>query len=413
MPAEAARPPRSMRGARTARPTGKTADAERRRYGYGASRFGREGDQMAQDIAGRAAPVSEGFMMAVVTTGVGGNDRLRYTQVPIPSPGPGEVLLSVRAAGVNNTDINTRLGWYAGSVKSGTDAISPDAERQDGGWKGATPFPLIQGADCCGRIVSVGPGVDNGRIGARVLVRSCMRSSGFGRMDTVWLGTDFDGAFAQYVKVPDSEAFAVDCDWSDGELASIPCAYGTAENMLHRAGVSCGERVLVPGASGGVGSALIQLLKRRDAEVIAVTSATKHEAIRRLGAARVLDRDDDPVAILGAESVDVVIDNVGGAGFGRMLKVLRRGGRYVSSGAIAGPVVELDMRDMYLKDISIIGCTAWDAPVFPALVTYIEKGEIQPLLAATYPLDRIAEAQRAFQEKRHIGKIILIPPPSA
>jgi NADPH:quinone reductase-like Zn-dependent oxidoreductase len=154
---------------------------------------------------------------------------------------------------------------------------------------------------------------------------------------------------------------------------------------------------------------LVQLLKRRDAEVIAVTSAAKTEAIMRLGAAGVLDRDDDPVAILGAERVDVVIDNVGGAAFGTMLKLLRRGGRYVSSGAIAGPVVELDMRDMYLKDITLIGCTAWDAPVFPALVSYIEKGEIHPLLAATYPLERIAEAQRVFQEKRHIGKIVLIP----
>jgi NADPH:quinone reductase-like Zn-dependent oxidoreductase len=229
-------------------------------------------------------------------------------------------------------------------------------------------------------------------------------------MDTIWLGTDFNGAFAQYVKVPNSEVFPVLCEWSDAELATIPCAYGTAENMVHRSGVSHGDRVLVPGASGGVGSALIQLLSRRGAEVIAVTSASKQEAIRGLGAARVLDRNDDPVAVLGGESVDVVIDNVGGAAFGAMLKVLKRGGRYVSSGAIAGPVVELDMRDMYLKDITLIGCTAWDAPVFPALVSYIEMGEIQPLLAATYPLEQIAEAQQAFQDKRHIGKIVLVPP---
>jgi NADPH:quinone reductase-like Zn-dependent oxidoreductase len=365
---------------------------------------------MLHETAERATPGAEGSMMAVVTTGTGNYDRLRYMRVPIPSPGPGEVLLSVLAAGINNTDINTRLGWYAGSVRDGTDATSVDAGRQDGGWNGTTPFPLIQGADCCGRIVSVGPGVDTGRIGARILVRPCMRRSDFERWDTLWLGTDFDGAFAQYVKVPYTEVFMVRCDWSDAELATIPCAYGTAENMVQRAGVSRGDRVLVPGASGGVGSALIQLLKRRDAEVIAVTSAAKNEAIRRLGAARVIDRDDDPVAVLGSESVDVVIDNVGGAAFGAMLKILKRGGRYVSSGAIAGPVVELDMRDMYLKDISLIGCTAWDAPVFPALVSYIEKGEILPLLAATYPLERIAEAQRAFQGKHHIGKIVLLPP---
>lgn len=365
---------------------------------------------MQHELAPRATPVAPATMMAVVTTGTGGYDRLEVRQVSIPVPGPGEVLLSVLAAGVNNTDINTRLGWYAGSVKDGTDAMAVDADRQDGGWNGATPFPLVQGADCCGRVVSVGPGGDDGRIGERVLVRSCMRRAGFGRMDTVWLGTDFDGAFAQYVKVPEGETFTVGCDWSDAELATIPCAYGTAENMVQRAGVSRGDRVLVPGASGGVGSALVQLLARRGAEVIAVTSPSKHQAIAKLGAARVLARDDDPLAVLGVDAVDAVIDNVGGPGFGTMLKLLRRGGRYVTSGAIAGPVVALDMRDLYLKNITLLGCTAWDAPVFPDLVSYIENGEIRPLLAATYPLDRIADAQRAFQEKHHIGKIVLIPP---
>ena len=173
-------------------------------------------------------------------------------------------------------------------MKDGTDATAVDADRQDGGWNGTTPFPLIQGADCCGRVVSVGPGGDSGRIGDRVLVRSCMRRSGFERMDTVWLGTDFDGAFAGYCLVPDAEVFAVDCDWSNAELATIPCAYGTAETMVHRAGVSRGDHVLVPGASGGVGSALVQLLKRGGARVIAVASPSKRETIGTLGAARVL-----------------------------------------------------------------------------------------------------------------------------
>ena len=350
-------------------------------------------------------------MMAIVTTGTGGYDRLVYREVPRPVPGPGEVLLQVLGAGINNTDINTRLGWYAASVTDGTDSIGDDADRPDGGWNAATPFPFIQGTDCCGLIVATGPDVGDDRIGERVLVRACMRTAGFGAMDMVWLGSDFDGAFAQYVKVPATEAFAVRSDWSDAELATIPCAYGTAENMIHRAGVGRGTRVLVPGASGGVGSALIQLLKRRNAEVIAITSATKRDQIAGLGADQVLCRDDDPLATLGAEAVDVVIDNVAGRGFGAMLGLLRRGGRYVSSGAIAGPMVELDMRQMYLKDITLIGCTAWDAPVFPNLISYIEKGEIRPLLAATYPLEQIAEAQRRFQDKAHIGKIVLLPAP--
>ncbi|MEM7318156.1 MAG: alcohol dehydrogenase family protein [Pseudomonadota bacterium] len=349
-------------------------------------------------------------MKAVVTTGTGGYEKLEYKQVPMPVPGPGEVLLKVLAAGVNNTEINTRLGWYSSSVTDATGDTSISEDRPDGGWNEATPFPFIQGTDCCGEVVSVGVGGNESRIGQRVVVRSCMRKHGFDRMDNIWMGSDFDGAFAQYVKIPETEAFAVDCDWTDAELATIPCAYGTAENMVHRAGVRAGMRVLVPGASGGVGSALVQLLKRRGAEVIAITSSSKRDAVARIGADIVLDREDDLLEQLGADSVDVIIDNVAGPGFATMLKLLRRGGRYATSGAIAGPVVSLDMRDMYLNDILLIGCTAWDEPVFPNLISYIEKNEIRPLLADTYPLDRIADAQRDFQEKHHIGKIVLLPP---
>jgi len=236
-----------------------------------------------------------------------------------------------------------------------------------------------------------------------------MRVHGFDSMDNEWMGSDFDGAFAQYVKVRGSEVFPVQCDWSDAELATIPCAYGTAENMIHRADVREGMRVLVAGASGGVGSAALQLAKLRGAEVIGISTASKHDALRKLGVDHLLDRSDDPVEALGAESIDVVIDNVAGAGFGAMQEVLKRGGRYASSGAIAGPIVEMDMRKMYLKDVTQIGCTAWDEPVFGNLIGYIERGEIRPLLHRTYPLQEIAEAQRDFGEKTHIGNLVLMP----
>ena len=113
---------------------------------------------------------------------------------------------------------------------------------------------------------------------------------------------------------------------------------------------------------------------------------------------------------LGERSVDVVVDNVAGPSFPQMLKILKPGGRYVSSGAIAGPIVELDMRDMYLKDITLIGCTGWDEPVFPNLISYIEKNEIRPLLAKTFPLKDIALAQEEFLQKKHFGNFVLIPP---
>jgi len=354
-------------------------------------------------------------MKAVVTTGNGGYDRLVWRDVPVPEPGPGEVLLRVLAAGVNNTEINTRLGWYSSSVTTATnDAAAIEEERPthktDGGWNVATPFPFIQGTDCCGRVVEAGPDVDRALLGRRVLVRACMRPQGFGSMENLWMGSDFDGAFAEYVKVPAAEVFEVRCDWTDAELASIPCAYATAENMLHRARAAAGEHVLVTGASGGVGSAAVQLARRRGARVTAIAASSKAEQVRAIGADRVIDRHDDAVALLGEESVDLVVDNVAGPHFGAMLKLLRRGGRYVSSGAIGGPIVSLDMRTTYLKDLTLVGCTAWDEPVFPNLVGYIERGEIRPLVAATFPLERIADAQRAFLEKRHVGKLVLLPP---
>ena len=354
-------------------------------------------------------------MKAVVTAGNGGYEKLQCRVVPVPMLEPGEVLLQVLAAGINNTEINTRLGWYSSSVKTGTgDAASAEVEQStdkgDGGWNEATPFPFIQGTDCCGRVVAVAAGGDESSVGARVLVRPCMRRSGFESMNNVWMGSDFDGAFAQYVKVPAEEVFAVACDWSDAELGTIPCAYGTAENMLHRGRVCRGEHVLVAGASGGVGSAVVQLAKRRGAIVTAITAKSKMAQIMSIGADCVIDRDE-LADRLGECVADVVIDNVAGQNFCSMLNALKRGGRYVSSGAIAGPLVTLDMRTLYLRDLTLIGCTAWDEPVFRNLISYIERGELRPLVAKTFPLERIADAQREFLLKKHVGNFVLIPPP--
>ncbi|MFT5484846.1 MAG: NADPH:quinone reductase-like Zn-dependent oxidoreductase [Halieaceae bacterium] len=357
----------------------------------------------------------EPLMWAIVTTGNGGYECLNYRQVPIPKPKHDEVLLQVLAAGVNNTEINTRVGWYSSTVTTGTeDGVkvqeSEASHKSDGGWNEATPFPFIQGTDCCGRVALLGADANQSLLGQRVLVRACMRTHGFDSHENRWMASDFDGAFAQYVAVPASEVFAVESDWSDAELASLPCAYGTAENMVHRIGVKRGDRILVTGASGGVGSAVVQLCKRRGATIVAVAGSSKHEGVWSLGADMLLDRSDDLVQALGENSVDAVIDNVAGIGFAALLKVLRRGGRYASSGAIGGPLVTLDMRTFYLKDISLIGCTAWDEPVFPNVIRYVERNEIIPLVAKTFALKDIAKAQSEFMEKRHVGKFVLLPP---
>lgn len=356
-------------------------------------------------------------MAAVLLTGHGGMDRLEYREdVPVPEPGAGEVLIRVAAAGVNNTDINTRIGWYSrkvtGDTNTGATGGYEEADAEDATWGGKPmQFPRIQGADCAGHIVAVGDGVDPARIGERVLVRGCLLGYSEGRpFESAWLGSECDGGFAQYTCAPALDTFAIDCDWSDEELGAVPCSYSTAEGLLHRSGVDPGDRVLVTGASGGVGSSAVQLARARGAEVVAVASTAKADWVREHGAEQVIDRNADPVEALGEESVSVVIDLVAGAVWPRLLDVLRRGGRYATSGAIAGPIVELDTRTLYLKDLTFFGCTHQEDGVFQGLVEHIEQGRIRPVVSKTYPLREIVQAQEDFLAKKHPGKLVLVPP---
>lgn len=354
-------------------------------------------------------------MHAVQLIGHGGFEKLQYrTDVPIPTPGPNDVLIKVSACGINNTDINTRVGWYSKQVTTATNEGGAggfdNAAADDGGWSGALEFPRIQGADCCGTIVAVGSDVVPGRMGERVLVRALQdKNDPDNPFDCITYGSECDGGFAQYALAKQAEAFTVNSDWSDAELASIPCAYSTAENMLHRIKLGA-ERVLITGASGGVGSAAIQLAKRRGAEVIALAAAAKQDDVKALGADHVLDRDADLVAELGIESVDVVMDLVAGPGWPPLLDILKRGGRYSTAGAIAGPIVEFDVRTLYLKDLTFYGSTYQDEAVFGNLIGYIERNEIRPVVAKTYPLKNIVQAQQDFLDKQFTGKLVLIPP---
>lgn len=348
-------------------------------------------------------------MRAILLTGNGGFDKLDLRHdVPVPTPGPNEVLIKIGAAGVNNTDINTRIGWYSKAVAEATDTggATGIAGAEDDGWSGAVfQFPRIQGADACGRITAVGSGVDHTRIGERVLVEPVFR--GATRFDVRYFGSEVDGAFADYACVPAIHAHRIESDLSNAELASFPCAYSAAENMLTRIALAYGERVLITGASGGVGSAAVQLARRRGAEVVAIVSAEKADAVLALGATRVICRDADLTAALDPEYFDAAVDIVGGAQFGAILIVLKHGGRYGVAGAISGPIVDLDLRTLYLKDLRLLGCTVLDPEVFTNLIGYIERDEVKPLVASTYPLAEIVSAQEAFLTKRHVGKIVL------
>lgn len=339
-------------------------------------------------------------MSGVVLTGHGGPEMLEWRDdLSVPTPGVRDVLIRVSAAGVNNTDINTRTAWYS----------KRDADADDASWSGEPlSFPRIQGADVCGRIVAVGDQIDPARIGERVLIEPCIREADGKALETPWyFGSECDGGFAEFARVAARHAYPIKSNLSDVELASFPCSYSTAENMLTRAGVKVGETVLVTGASGGVGSATVQLAAARGATVIAITSAEKAEKLIALGASETLGGEDDYLATLGEKQIDVVIDLVAGPQWPALLDVMRPGGRYAVAGAIGGPIVELDVRTLYLKDLSFFGCTVLGPEVFGNLITRIERGEIAPLVAETYPLRDISNAQDAFAKKAHIGKIVL------
>ena len=352
-------------------------------------------------------------MRAVQLIGHGGFEKLIFNEnVPDPKSKKDEVLIKVSAAGVNNTDINTRIGWYSKSIKTETNYggekgfSAPD--EKDATWSGnALQFPRIQGADICGKIVSVGKEIDKSRIGERVIVRSMQSDpNNLDKISSYVIGSEIDGGFAEYVSVRSSETFKINCNWSDTELASIPCAYSTAEGMLHRVNLKK-EKVLITGASGGVGSAAIQLAKRRGAYVIAQCSKSKFKEIINIGADETIDRNDDLALKLGTNNLDVIVDLVAGEQWKQLLEILKPGGRYVAAGAIAGPIVELDVRTLYLKDLTLYGCTHQPIEVFKNLIKYIENDEIKPLVAKTFPLDKIIEAQKEFLSKNFIGKIVL------
>ena len=157
---------------------------------------------------------NEKIMKAVVTAGNGGFEQLQCRMVKHPRLGDNEVLIRVLAAGINNTEINTRIGWYSDSVNQSTSALASSRIQQkkapaDSGWNETTPFPFIQGTDCCGEVVQLGQNADSQLLNKRVLVRSCRRPQGFTSMENFWMGSDSDGAFAEYVTVPQSAAFEV------------------------------------------------------------------------------------------------------------------------------------------------------------------------------------------------------------
>ena len=256
--------------------------------------------------------------------------------------------------------------------------------------------------------MAIGENVSTRRINERVLIEPCIREAHGKFLELPWyFGSECDGGFAEYTVVASRHAHKVNSQLTDVELASFPCSYSTAENLATRASVTADDVVLVTGASGGVGSAAVQLAKARGARVVGITSPSKSDKILSLGADQVLARNDNVVQILGENSIDVVIDLVAGEKWPELLNVLKPFGRYAVAGAIGGSHVNFDIRTLYLKDLNFYGCTVLDQDVFSNLIKRIESNDITPLVSKTFPLTRIADAQRHFETKQHIGKLVI------
>jgi len=359
------------------------------------------------------------FMRAVVLMGHGGLDMLKYREDwPRPEAGAGEVLVRVHACGLNNTDINTRTGWYSSAVTSGTtDTATREFQGGSlagGAWGGRTQqFPRIQGADVAGVIVAVGLGVDQARIGERVMIDPWLLSEGewLDASRSEYFGSECDGGFADYTRIRSANAIAVKSALSDAELATFPCAYTTAENLIAHTALRPGETVAIAGASGGVGSAAIQLCRLRGARVIAIAAASKASALKTLGAHIVVDRATENLcgALCHAAggALDVALDVVGGSTFMHLIGALRQGGRYSASGAISGPMAQFDLRQMIYKDLQLTGATIVPPGTMQRIVRLIEQGSLRPVLAQCFALRDLARAQEMFMAKQHVGNIVV------
>lgn len=343
-------------------------------------------------------------MRAVRIAKHGGPEVLELSQVPVPVPPAGEVLVQVGAVALNNTDLWTREGAYG----------RPDDPDALSGWRGPVDFPRIQGADVAGRVVAVGAGVDDALVGRRVVVDPAIYDGeGLDANPVGLMGSERDGGYAEYVTAPAERVHDVtDSPLTDDQLAALPVAYGTALGMIERGRLRAGETVLVSGASGGVGLALVQLARARGAKVLAISSGAKTDAVREAGAHHVVDRAHDVAEQVRAgapEGIDVALDVVAGELLSEGLPLLREGGRWVVAGALDGYGVTFDVRRLYLHNAQVIGSAMHTPTHFGLLMDLARKAEVQPVVAATFPLERAAQAQEELALRRHVGKIVLRP----
>ncbi len=331
-------------------------------------------------------------------------DVLRYDDVPDPEPGPGEVLVRVRACALNHLDVWVRRGWPGLKLE----------------------MPHWTGADVAGEIAALGEGVTGWEVGQRVVVDPGIttREDEFTRRGEhslspgyVILGEQVRGGQAEYVAVPASNLMEIPEGWDFPQAAAPLLVSLTAWRMLiHRAKLRAGESVLIVGAGGGVNSMAIQIAKLAGATVYALTSTEeKMERAKELGADVVLNYREDPqwsktlYKMTGRRGVDVVVDNVGRATLAQSMRAVARGGRIVIVGNTSGPHAEIDIRFIFGKQISLIGSTMGTHQDFRDVMGLVWAGKLKPVIDRVMPLSEGKRAFEILEQGKQFGKIVLVP----
>ncbi len=334
-------------------------------------------------------------MRALLLRKHGGLDDLDVVDDhPLPKATEGHVVIRVRASSFNYHDVFTVRGMPGIKV----------------------PLPVIIGLDMAGEVVEVGAGVSGWKAGDRVLVNPLNKQKGL-------MGEMLDGGMAEYCLVAADQLIAMPDGVSFEDAASLPVAYGTAHRMLitHDT-VKAGERVLILGASGGVGTGCIILAKHLGAEVIACTSsAEKVHKLKQLGADQVINVKDTDFSKWAVETygkpqrrsydggVDVVINFTGGDTWHPSLRCLKRGGKLLVCGATAGYDPKEDLRYVWSFELKIIGSNSFYDDNLAALMALIQQGKMKPVIDKVLPLDEAREGLRLIQDREVIGKVVVAP----
>jgi alcohol dehydrogenase len=325
-------------------------------------------------------------MKAAVIEKQGGLENLVYRDWPDPIPREGEVLLRVRACGLNHLDIFVRRGMPGFPV----------------------PLPFISGGDIAGEITAVGPRVNGWNVGDRVALHPVTHEG--------MMGEEIPGGMAEYVRVPTENLIRLAPGLDFATAAAVPIAYGTAIRMLFGIGkIESSDLVLVLGASGGVGIACVQIAKMLGARVIAAAgSEDKCKKLRQTGADYTIDYSKQDFSqeawtLSGKTGVDVVVNYTGGDTWIPSLRALKRRGKLLTCGATAGFDTRNDMRFIWVRELQILGSNGYSKQDVATALDHAAAGRVKPVISHRLPLSEAREAERLMEDRKFFGKIVLLP----